>query len=670
MALKYPYLFEPFCIGRLEIKNRIVMSGMHNIGWKDENEVITDAVIDYFEARAKGGVGLIISGANQPDFQYDNGVIMNNPFRHPGTFISQHKKLVERVHSYGTKLFIQFGYGGGRVDFPQWIPGEGVAAADSANRWDPSIHHRAVTVEEIRRLIDASVSAAAVCLQTGCDGIDINCYGGYMLDQFLQPCFNDRKDEYGGLDGGIRIMSEIVKGIKNVCGKNFPVSCRLGARQHMTGEGRTHLEGEAYIEYGRTLEESIYVAKKLEEAGYDAIYLGDGTYDAFYWLYPPMYQKEGLWLDDAAEITKAVQVPVFCAGKILTPKMANDAVKDKKVTAVALGRALLADPEWANKAKLGIEEEIRPCIGCNIACVGHIFAGLPQECAVNANVMREKEMDVLIPAREKKKVAIIGAGIAGMECARIASHRGHHVIIYEKSSELGGTFISASVPKDKSASKRLLAWYKQEMEKARVKIRFNCEISEQDLERIDADEIVIAVGNVPKIPKIPGVDQDNVLDPVKVLTQKQTIPEGSRIVIVGGGLVGCETALWLSQEKGFKDITIIEGMDRLMSGGAEPQPVANRLMIADLLEHQNIKVKLNCMLNRIEGNKVVVNCGEKEQVLEADRVILSLGLAENDKLYKEAYQNIPKKVWRIGDALSASNLMYGIRNANAVAREI
>ena len=155
MALKYPYLFEPFCIGRLEIKNRIVMSGMHNIGWKDENEVITDAVIDY-------------------------GVIMNNPFRHPGTFISQHKKLVERVHSYGTKLFIQFGYGGGRVDFPQWIPGEGVAAADSANRWDSSIHHRAVTVEEIRRLIDASVSAAAVCLQTGCDGIDINCYGEKM----------------------------------------------------------------------------------------------------------------------------------------------------------------------------------------------------------------------------------------------------------------------------------------------------------------------------------------------------------------------------------------------------------------------------------------------------------------------------------------------------------
>ena len=189
MALKYPELFQPFQIGRLEIKNRIVMSGMHNIGWKDENDVITDEVVDYFEARAKGGVGLIISGANQPDFQFDNGVIMNNPFRTPATFVSRHKKLADRVHSYGCKLFIQFGYGGGRVDFPEWIPGEGIAADDSSNRWDPSIQHRALTKKEIRSIIDASVSAAAVCKQTGCDGIDINCYGGNPLGQVFPPCF-------------------------------------------------------------------------------------------------------------------------------------------------------------------------------------------------------------------------------------------------------------------------------------------------------------------------------------------------------------------------------------------------------------------------------------------------------------------------------------------------
>lgn len=222
MALKYPELFQPFHIGKLEIKNKIVMSGMHNIGWTDAYDLIDDCVIDYFEARAKGGVGLIFTGANQPDFQYDNGVIMKNPFQNPTTFVSRHKKLVDRVHTYGTKLFIQFGYGGGRVDFPAWIPGQGIAPSDCPNRWDPSIQHRAMTKAEIQSVIDASISAAALCLQTGCDGIDINCYGGYTIDQFLQPCFNKRTDAYGGLDGGIKIMSEIVQGIKRVCARTSP----------------------------------------------------------------------------------------------------------------------------------------------------------------------------------------------------------------------------------------------------------------------------------------------------------------------------------------------------------------------------------------------------------------------------------------------------------------
>lgn len=166
-------------------------------------------------------------------------------------------------------------------------------------------------------VIDASISAAALCLQTGCDGIDINCYGGYTIDQFLQPCFNKRTDAYGGLDGGIKIMSEIVQGIKRVCGKNFPVTCRLGMRQHIKAVGQGGLDGEDYVEYGRTPEQSIYVAKKLAEAGYDAIYLGNGTYDFFYWLYPPMYQKEGLWLDDVEALTRQIDVPVICGGKIL-----------------------------------------------------------------------------------------------------------------------------------------------------------------------------------------------------------------------------------------------------------------------------------------------------------------------------------------------------------------
>lgn len=670
MALKYPELFQPFHIGKLEIKNKIVMSGMHNIGWTDAYDLIDDCVIDYFEARAKGGVGLIFTGANQPDFQYDNGVIMKNPFQNPTTFVSRHKKLVDRVHTYGTKLFIQFGYGGGRVDFPAWIPGQGIAPSDCPNRWDPSIQHRAMTKAGIQSVIDASISAAALCLQTGCDGIDINCYGGYTIDQFLQPCFNKRTDAYGGLDGGIKIMSEIVQGIKRVCGKNFPVTCRLGMRQHIKAIGQGGLDGEDYVEYGRTPEQSIYVAKKLAEAGYDAIYLGNGTYDSFYWLYPPMYQKEGLWLDDVEALTRQIDVPVICGGKILQPQMANDAIRDGKVTAVVLGRQLLADPEWPNKARLGLDEEIRPCIGCNFGCIGHIFAGLPQLCAVNANLMREKEMDHLEPAEAPKKIAIIGGGVAGMECARIAAKRGHDVTLYDRGSKLGGTFLAASVAKSKDAERRLLAWFEHELQTSGVKVVMNKELTLADVEALDCDEIVVSTGNTPKIPPVPGVEQPNIYSPVKVLLGEQTIPAGSSVAIVGGGLVGCEVAIWLKEEKGFENVTLIEGASELMAGGYEPMPLPNKLMLIDLLKFHGVDVRLSTMLQSIDGTTVNVRSGDAAEQIPADAVILALGFNSNDKLYHEIYENIPKKVWLLGDAKMTSNIMFGIRDANSIARSL
>lgn len=670
MALKYPELFKPFKIGRCEIKNKIVMSGMHNIGWTDDYDIIDDNVIDYFEARAKGGVGLIFTGANQPDFQLDNGVNMKNPFQKPSVFISRHKKLVDRVHSYGARLFIQLAYGCGRVDFPAWIPGnQGVAVSDCTNRWDPSIHHREMTTAEVDGLISSSVEAAKICAQTGCDGIDINCYGGYLTDQFLQPCFNKRTDEYAGLDGGILLMSRIVKGIKDALGKNFPVTCRLGMRQHMKAPREAGLEGEDYVEYGRTPEQSRYVARELVKAGYDAIYLGNGTYDSFYWLYPPMYQREGLWLDDVKELTAELDVPVICGGKILQPQMANDAIRDGKVTAVVLGRQLLADPDWPNKAKLGLDEEIRPCIGCNFGCIGHIFAGLPQLCAVNANLMREKDMDNLIPAKMPKKVAVIGGGVAGMECARIAALRGHEVTIYEKGSRLGGTFLAASVAKSKDAERRLLAWYELQLRKAGVKVEFNTALTLADVERLDCDEIVVSTGNKPKMPPIPGIAQDNVDNPVKVFLGEETLPVG-RVVIVGGGLVGCELAVWLAEEKGYTDVTVIEGASELMSGGYEPMPLPNKLMLIDLMKFHGVKVFTSTMLDHIDGGNVYVKRGGEVSALETDSVVMSIGFDANDELYREINENIPKKVWLLGDAKMPSNIMFGIRDANAIAREI
>lgn len=645
------------------------MSGMHNIGWTDGHDVIDDKAIDYFEERARGGVGLIFTGAVQPDFQFDNYPTMSNPFQTPSVFIAQHKKLADRVHSYGAKLFIQLGYGGGRVGWPRAVPkGRGVAADTLHNRWDPSIEHRPLTVEEIGRIVDASVSAAVVCQKSGCDGVDINCYAGYLLDQFLQPCYNKRTDEYAGLDGGIKIMTDILHGIKSACGKGFAVTCRIGVRQHIKAERKGGLEGEDYTEFGRTPEESLYVAKKLEEAGYDALYIGNGSYDSFYWLYPPMYQKEGLWLEDVAKLTEQANVPVLCGGKILQPDMANEALRSGKVDAVVIGRGLLADADWCNKARLGDDASIRPCIGCNFGCIGHIFNSLPQLCAVNASLFREKEYRIT-KAEKAKRVAVIGGGVAGMECARVAAMRGHSVTVYEKSDRLGGTFLAASVQYSKDAERRLLAWFAKELEENGVNVVLNCNMTLKDIEALDADEIVVSTGNVPKVFPIPGIDGENVIHATDALLGNKAV-NGEKIVVIGGGLVGCEAAIWLAEECGKKNISLVEGADSLMSGGYEPMPLPNKLMLEDMLEFYGVDIHLSSFLKKIDGSTVTVSSNGVETVLEADTVILAIGFNANDSLYREIYENIPKKVWCLGDAQTPSNIMFGIRDANSVARQI
>lgn len=256
-----------------------------------------------------------------------------------------------------------------------------------------------------------------------------------------------------------------------------------------------------------------------------------------------------------------------------------------------------------------------------------------------------------------------------MECARIAALRGHDVTIYEKGSRLGGTFLAASVAKSKYAERRLLAWYELQLRKAGVKVEFNTALTLADVEKLDCDEIVVSTGNKPKMPPIPGIGQDNVYSPVKVFLGEEKLPAG-RVVIVGGGLVGCELAVYLTEEKGYTDVTVIEGASELMSGGYEPMPLPNKLMLIDLMKFHGVKVLTSTMLDHIDGNKVYVKRSGEMSALETDSVVMSIGFDANDELYREINENIPKKVWLLGDAKMPSNIMFGIRDANAIAREI
>lgn len=670
--MKYSELFQPFQIGKLKIKNRIVMSGMHTVGWMDGFDTYTDHAIDYYEARAKGGVGMIYTGALYPNYTIEGdesgtGSVFGaiSAFRNPGNFRYQSQKLCDRVHAYGTKIFVQYNYGNGRVQFPGAARKSAVAISEGPTLWDSSIICRPLSRKEIQGMIRATVEAAVISKAAGFDGVDIVAHSGYMLGEFLTPVFNHRTDEYGGdINGRVKVLVDMIHGIKETCGKDFPVSIRMSTKHYMKAVGQGALEGEEYDEYGIDVDDAIEIAQKLEKAGLDVLYISNGCYDAMAWQYPPLYQPEGLWLDDVAPVTRSVKIPVISAGKILRPQMANEAVKAGKITAAALARQLLADPEWANKAKSGKDEEIRPCIGCNNGCLGNIFQGRPMRCAVNAELFSEGKPTV--PVSIPKKIAVIGGGLAGMECARIAAERGHDVTIYEKENRLGGVAVAAEVPDFKEADRRLLKWFERQLVRENVKVVCNTEMSAKAITDLDTDEIVVATGAVSKIPPIDGVTQNNVMTSIDALSGKKTI--GRKVLVLGGGITGCEIAIWLSKQG--KEVVLAEYMPRLMDPPENKPFYSNIMMLQDLLDHYNVRIMVGTQCKKIDGDQVVLSNSGGEETLNMDTVILCTGFNADTALFDAVYSAVDKKVWCIGDSKHPSNILSAIRDGNTIGRMI
>lgn len=666
MALRYSELFKPFKIGNVEIKNRVVMSPMLTTGWFEEDAVISDRIIDYYEERAKGGVGAIFTCGNVPDAHLEDCPFTVSCFKSKDHFLSQTRKLAETLHKYDTKLFVQIWFGFGRVSYSEFLAGQPVAVSEGPNHWKKDVLCREMTTEEIYGLIDAVVEGARLIHEAGADGIDINgAYGGYMGDQFTTSAFNKRTDEFGGnMDNQLRVLTEIARRIKTEVSPDMPITCRLSTKHYIKAEGQASVPGEEYTEFGRDVEESVEMAKKLEKAGYDGFLMGNGAYDAFHWLYPPMYHKEGLWLDDFAPLTAEVGIPVIGPGKILQPEMANRAIEDKKVDAVAIGRALLADPQWVKKAESGKPEDIRPCIGCNAGCIARIFAGQTMLCAVNSQLFKEKEQE-LIPAEKPKKVAVIGGGIAGMEAARIAAKRGHDVTIYEKGDKLGGATIAASVPDYKDASRRLLKWFEKEVAESGVRVELNRELSLEDMDSLDANAIVVSTGSTAKIPPITGVHGKRVVAAIDVLLGKVSV--GQNVVIIGGGQVGCEVGYDLLREG--KHVAIVEFLPGLIAGVKEPVSEANVLMLEDLLHYYKADIRLSTAVKEIRDRSVIVEKDGIQDEISADTAILATGYAANNSIYN-ALKDSGKEIYLLGDAKAPSNIMHAVADGNETGRRI
>ena len=676
-------LFTPWKIGKCEIKNRIVLTSMGGtdlFGWMEKNHFDKEGARFILEV-AKNNAGLVLPGC-QPVY---------NPMF--GQWLHKNKKMYKDLaewmpefHRTGAKLFIQLTAGFGRsftissmmemlytnpllrvlskpvMDLDRIT----ASASPSPNRWSDKVPSREMTKKEISQMVEAFAESSRLLMEAGVDGVEIHAvHEGYLLDQFTLPYVNKRTDEYGGsMENRYRFAIEIVQAIKERCGKDFPVSLRYSVVSKTKGFREGALPGEDYIEVGRDMEESEKAVKLLQDAGYDMLNCDNGTYDAWYWAHPPIYMPENCNLDDVEHIRQFVDIPVVAAGR-LDPFTAAEAIKEGKLDGAGFARQFLADQEWVTKMINDESEDIRPCILCHNGCFNMChYKGVPNDqdladslhlarCAVNAETM-QWDKHYIKKTDKPKTVAIIGGGVGGMEAARVLKLRGHNPVIYEKGSELGGTFIAASAESYKGKLRDLLAWYRRQMDKLGIDLRLGTEVSNPA--DLHADEVIIATGAKPRKLNISGFEKT--IEACEYLTGT---PVGDRVVVIGGGLTGCEIAYELALNG--KDVSIVEMKDDLIS--QKGVCLANSSYLREWFALHKTPVYLKVCVKEIQDTAVVIKLKDgTEKSIPCDSAISSVGYIPAPLADKGQGIHV------IGDSLKVGNLRSVIWGAYETAMKI
>lgn len=657
MTKPYPALFRKGTIGSVEIKNRIVMAPMGLGGLAGPRGTLSDRAIDYYERRALGETGAIITGIVLVSSKIEpweiNGdtplMTLDERWK-----VANYVQLTERVHDCGAKIFAQLTAGFGRV-FPA-ILADRVAErglqllAPSATPlfWRPEIIAREMTTGEVDGLVEAFGNAARIARASQFDGIELHGHEGYLMDQFTTALWNRRKDKYGGdLMGRMNFVLSLIKMIQEKAGADFPIIYRYGL--------------EHKIEGGRTVHEGIEMARILEEAGVSALHVDAGCYDNWYWPHPPIYQPPGCMVDMAEQVKPHVKIPIITVGRLGYPDLASRILEEGKADFIALGRPLLADPDFALKARRGNSKEIRPCIGCH-ECFIRIHQQQSLSCAVNPQCGDEKRLEV-IPAAERKQVMVVGGGIAGMEAARVCCLRGHHVTLYEKTNQLGGILKVASTSEAKHDISRLLNYQINQLRKRdRLVIKMGTEVTEELIKKGKPDAVFIATGSIPFVKRgIEGLEDKNVVTPEEVYEGK--IKKGSKAFIIGGGSVGCETGLHLAR-KGWK-VIVAEML-------ARPAPdlfEANREMLLQLLREVGVEVCTQTTVKRISDREIYTFTPSGEQTFVADLIVLATGRQPVNHLVEIAERHV-KEVHVIGDCVSPRKIKEAIWEAFKRARTV
>lgn len=663
MSIHYKKLFEPIKIGSVEIKNRIFMSPMGPVGFAEGNGAFTKAGQEYYIERARGGTGLIMTGTVNVDYNEILPGGLPCPTVNPVAFTQSALDMLNSVHSLGAKFFLQLSGGLGRSAFPG-ATSQHIAPSPALNRFDPRIQHREMTHEEIQTLIANFVKAAVIAKGAGFDGIEIHAvHEGYLLDQFGLSFFNQRTDEYGGsLENRLRIATQIVQGIKQACGKDFPVGLRFSPKSFLKGYAQGAVPGEEFEEKGRDYEEGIEAAKLLVAAGYDELNVDAGTYDSWYWNHPPMYfGYKGIYREFGRIVKQNVDVPVLISGRMDDPQMACDSI-DECCDMVGFGRPLLADPYLPQKIADGQLDEIRPCLSCHEACMGRCSKFVHLSCAVNPQCGFEIDKPV-IPTCTPKTVLVAGGGVAGMECAMILRQRGHNVVLVEKSGRLGGLLNIGGVPKFKHDDLQFIAWLERQVRKLGVDIRLNTAATPELVDELGADAVVTATGSRPIKLNIPGDGSYVMADEVL----SGAVEAGKRVAIIGGGQVGCELALHLLQNG--HDVAIFELTGALLGGMHGDMPFMNRCMLEDLLKFHKADIHTDSAVSSIDVNGLSYECGGEKHSCTVDTVVMAAGYTPVHDLY-DSLKDCGKPVYNIGDSRKVHNIMQAVWDGFEVGRSI
>lgn len=659
MSQKYPNLSSPMEIGGVRIKNRFCVAPMQLGSLMGPYGEFSDTGIAYYEERAKGGFGLIITGAMMSDMEVDpfSSVDGKAPLRAPNTFLRTAYEMLERLSAYDCKMFPQITMGQGRNVNGCYAPSEIPCF------FDPNQTAPALTTDQVKKKIELMVKTTAFMKECGFPGVEVHAmHWGYLLDQFAMALTNHRTDEYGGtLENRMRAAKEICEGIKQVCGEDFAVTMRIGLKSYVKGLNQASLFGEE--EAGRTLEEGVRISQMLESYGYDALDVDVGIYDSFYYAEPPIYMPKCHVIELAAAVRGKVGIPVLCGSRMSDPDLCEQAVADGKINGVVLGRPSLADPHYPQKVEMGCPEKIRPCIACNQGCIHALFAGKAASCAVNPAAGREFNFG-LSKALAPKKVVVVGGGIAGMEAARTATLRGHQVSLYEKSDNLGGNVIPGGQHSFKKEMRELNEWYQNELKELGVDVHRNSECTARQILDGKPDAVVLAVGSVPVMPKLPGSDNAKVCNSIDALMGKKEI--GQNVVVVGGGLVGCEMAYEYAKEG--KNVTVVEALPSILSAG-EAVPIMNSMMLNDLLEHYKVKVLTGHRLASVDDEGVTITGEDGEKKIAADSVVMAVGYKPRESMAQQL-REAGIEVYQVGDGKKVGNVCTSITDAYTVARSI